>query len=98
MRGTFYPVNEKQGHQYIERRNDRYIPQWDKQIADQCGCAFVDVHNITADALDKLGKEKAAAYFNHDHTHTSLKGAQLNAQSVAKGLRAIKHPAAKLLK
>ena len=98
VRGTFYPVNEKQGRQYIERRNDRYIPQWDKQIADECGCAFIDVHNLTADALDKLGKDKAAAYFNHDHTHTSLKGAQLNAQSVAKGLKAIKHPAAKLLK
>jgi lysophospholipase L1-like esterase len=98
VRGTFYPVNEKQGKQYIERRNDRYIPTWDKQIAEECGCAFVDVHNLTADALDKLGKEKAAAYFNHDHTHTSLKGAQLNAQSVAKGLKALKHPAARLLK
>lgn len=98
IRGTFYPVNEKANKQYIERRNDNYIPVWDKQIAEECGAAFVDVHNITADALDKLGKEKAAAYFNHDHTHTSLKGAQLNAQSVAKGLKAIKHPAAKLLK
>lgn len=98
VQGTFYPVNEKANKQYIERRNDKYIPAWDKQIAEECGVAFVDVHNITADALDKLGKEKAAAYFNHDHTHTSLKGAQLNAQSVAKGLKAIKHPAAKLLK
>lgn len=98
VRGTFYPVDEKTNKQYIERRNDNYIPAWDKQIAEECGVAFVDVHNITADALDKLGKEKAAAYFNHDHTHTSLKGAQLNAQSVAKGLKAIKHPAAKLLK
>ena len=98
VRGTFYPVGEKKGKQYIERRNDGYIPAWDKQIAAECGCAFVDVHNITADALDKLGREKAAAYFNHDHTHTSLKGARLNAQSVAKGLKAINHPAAKLLK
>ena len=98
VRGTFYPVNEKANKEYIERRNDKYIPAWDKAIAEECGVAFVDVHNITADALDKLGKEKAAAYFNHDHTHTSLKGAQLNAQSVAKGLKGIKHPAAKLLK
>lgn len=98
VRGTFYPVDEKAGKEYIERRNDKYIPEWDKQIAEELGVAFVDVHNITADALDKLGKDKAAAYFNHDHTHTSLKGAKLNAQSVAKGLKAIKHPAAKLLK
>lgn len=97
-KGTFHPVMEKKGKQYIERRNDGYIPMWDKQIAEECGAAFIDVHNLTADSLDKLGKDKAAAYFNHDHTHTSLKGAQLNAQSVAKGLRAANHPAAALLK
>lgn len=97
-KGTFHPVMEKKGKQYIERRNDGYIPMWDKQIAEECGAAFIDVHNLTADVLDKLGKDKAAAYFNHDHTHTSLKGAQLNAQSVAKGLRAANHPAAALLK
>ena len=64
----------------------------------ETGCQFVDVHNITANALDKMGQKKAAAYFNHDHTHTSLKGAKLNAQSVAKGLRDIGSPTAELLK
>lgn len=98
VKGTFYPVKEKKGKLYIERRNDKYIPEWDKEIADECGVEFIDVHNITADALDKLGKIKAAEYFNHDHTHTSLKGARLNAQSVAKGLKAHKSPVAKLLK
>jgi hypothetical protein len=45
-----------------------------------------------------MGKEKAAAMYNRDHTHTSLAGAQLNAQSVAKGLKKMKSPLAKLLK
>lgn len=102
VKGTFYPVKEKKGRYYIERRNDKYIPEWDKQIAEEMGVEFVDVHNITADYLDKKcgkkGNEAAMQYFNHDHTHTSLKGAQLNAQSVAKGLRAIKSPVAELLK
>lgn len=102
VKGKFHPVNEKKGKFYIERRNDRYIPEWDKQIAEETGAAFVDVHNITADFLDKKfakkGKEAASVYFNHDHTHTSLLGAQRNAKSVAEGLKAIKHPAAKLLK
>ena len=49
-------------------------------------------------ALDKMGKDKAAAMFNHDHTHTSLAGAQLNCQSLAKGLKAIKSPLRKCLK
>lgn len=101
-KGTFYPVKEKKGRWYIERRNDNYIPQWDKQIAEETGAAFIDVHNLTADYLDakcgKKGKPSAMQYFNHDHTHTSLMGAQLNAQSVAKGLKAINHPAAALLK
>lgn len=101
VKGSFYPVNEKKGRFYIERRNDKYIPLWDKQVAEEMGVEFVDVHNITADFLDKQcgkkGKEAAMIYFNHDHTHTSLLGAQTNAQSVAKGLKAIQSPAASLL-
>ena len=60
--------------------------------------ALVDVHNITADALDKMGREAAKAMYNHDHTHTSKAGAMLNAKSVAKGLKKIKHPLRKYLK
>lgn len=96
-RGFVYPVNEKKGKKYIERRNETY-GTWCRDVARETGCLFIDVHNITADALDKMGQKKAAAYFNHDHTHTSLKGAQLNAKSVAKGLRAAEHPVAALLK
>lgn len=106
-KGQFYPVEEKVGKQYIERRNDKYIPAWDKQVAEEHGVEFVDVHNISADSLDKLfskcktpaeAKEKANAYFNHDHTHTSLLGARNNAQSLAKGLRAINSPLVEFLK
>lgn len=67
-------------------------------MARETGCEFVDIHNITANALDKMGSKKAASYFKNDHTHTSLKGAQLNAQSLAKGLRDIQSPVAWLLK
>ena len=59
---------------------------------------FVDVHNITANALDSIGRKGTKEYYNRDHTHTSLKGAQLNAKSVAKGLRDIDSPLAKYLK
>ena len=96
-RGFIYPVNEKAGKFYIERRNETY-GSWCRTVARETGCDFVDVHNITADALDKLGQKKAALYFKNDHTHTSLKGAQLNAQSVAKGLRDINSPVTYLLK
>ena len=96
-KGFIFPVMEKKGKKYIERRNETY-GQWCRNVAKETGCQFVDVHNITADALDKMGQKKAAAYFNHDHTHTSLKGAQLNAKSVADGLRYIGSDAARLLK
>ena len=81
----------------IERRNDTY-GKWYREVVKQTGCEFVDIHNISADFLDKKGQEKAAAYYNHDHTHTSLLGAQNNAKSFAKGLKKIKSPLGKFLK
>jgi lysophospholipase L1-like esterase len=80
------PRNEWPGGK-IERRNDSY-GAWYRAVAAETGCLFVDVHNATADYLDKVGKEGARLYFNHDHTHTSKLGAQLNARSCAEGLRA----------
>ena len=106
-KGTLYPVTEKKGRQYIERRSDNYVVAWDKQIASETGVEFVDIHNISADVLDcKCGKaktpakakEKANAYFNHDHTHTSLLGARNNALSLAKGLRLNNSPLTQYLK
>ena len=49
-------------------------------------------------AITENCKAKAAKYFNHDHTHTSLIGAQMNAQSVAKGLKQIHSPLSFYLK
>lgn len=83
----------------IERRNDTY-GKWYREVVKETGVEFVDLHNITADFLDKKcgKKEKAMKYFNHDHTHTSLLGAKTNAKSVAQGLRANNSPLAKYLK
>ena len=98
------PRNEWPGGR-IERRNDTY-GKWYREVVAETGVAFVDVHNISADFLDKKfaskseqkSKARAAAYFNHDHTHTSKAGAQMNARSVAKGLRGIKSPLAGYLR
>ena len=98
------PRNEWPGGK-CERRNDSY-GKWYREVVEQTGVAFVDVHNISADFLEKKfaskdavkSKEKASKYFNHDHTHTSLLGAQMNARSVARGLRDIHSPLADYLK
>lgn len=83
----------------IERSNDT-LGRWYREVAEQTGTEFVDVHNITADLLDKKcgSREKAAKYYKRDHTHTSLLGAKTNAKSVAKGLKKIKSPLAEYLK
>ena len=65
-RGFIYPVKEKTGKSYIERRNETY-GSWCRTVARETGCEFVDIHNITANALDKMGPKKAASYFKNDH-------------------------------
>lgn len=90
------PRNEWPGGK-IERRNDSY-GKWYREVVAQTAVEFVDLHNISADALDRIGQEGAKAYYNRDHTHTSLKGAQLNAQGIAEGLRATDSPLARYLK
>lgn len=81
----------------IERRNDTY-GQWCREVVEQTGVDFIDMHNITADYFDSIGPEATREYYKNDHTHTSLKGARRNAQSFAEGLVKEGHPLAKYLK
>ena len=109
------PRNEWPGGK-IERRDDSY-GKWYREVVEQTGVAFIDLHNISADFLDKKFsvkrlpedkekakakvaaiKEKAGIYFKKDHTHASKLGAQMNAQSFAKGLRQTGSPLAKYLR
>ena len=110
------PRNEWPGGK-IERRDGTY-GKWYREVVAETGVDFIDMHNISADFLDKKfsmkrlspDKEKAkaevtaikekagATYFKQDHTHTSKLGAQMNAQSFAKGLRDAHHELAKYLK
>ena len=110
------PRNEWPGGK-VERRDESY-GKWYREVIEETGVEFIDLHNISADFLDKKfavkslpeDKEKAKAkiaelkekagakYFKKDHTHTSKLGAQMNAQSFAKGLRQNKSELAKYLK
>ena len=98
------PRNEWPGG-HIERRDDSY-GRWYREVVEQTGVEFIDIHNISADFLDKKfasrdpekSKQKAAVYFNHDHTHTSYQGALMNAKSLVKGLKAQKSPLADYLR
>ena len=109
------PRNEWPGGK-VERRDATY-GKWYREVVEQTGVAFIDMHNISADFLDKKFavkrlpddkqkakekvaalKEKAGVYFKKDHTHASKLGAQMNAQSFARGLKAAASPLAKYLK
>ena len=110
------PRNEWPGGK-VERRDGSY-GKWYREVVEETGVEFVDLHNISADFLDKkfalkklpADKEKAKQkiaelkekvqniYFKKDHTHASKAGAQLNAQSFAKGLRQNNSELAKYLK
>lgn len=109
------PRNEWPGGK-VERRDGSY-GKWYREVVEATGVEFVDLHNLSADFLDKKFsvkklsddkekakaevakiKEKAGKYFKKDHTHASKIGAQMNAQSMAKGLKANRSPLAKYLK
>lgn len=85
--GEKRPTDDSKGPN-IERRNDSY-GKWYREVVEATGVDFIDVHNLSADYLDGIGREAAKAFFNHDHTHTSMKGGRLNAKSVQQGMRAI---------
>lgn len=81
----------------IERNTDSF-GKWTREAAEATGTYFIDLNKISADKLEKKGIEKTAAYYNHDHTHTSLKGAHMNAESIAEGLKMVNCPLKDYLK
>lgn len=59
---------------------------------------FVDLNEIIARRYDDLGPEKVEPLFADEHTHTSRAGAELNAECVVAGLKALENvPIAPLL-
>ena len=67
-------------------RNTESFGKWTREAAEATGAYFIDLNKISADKLEKKGVKKAATYYNHDHTHSSLKGAHMNAKSIAMGI------------
>lgn len=74
----------------VLRNADNY-GGWAKQIAEQQHVAYIDLNAIIAGRYDELGEQKVEPLFADPHTHTSLAGAMLNAQSVVAGLKALPH-------
>lgn len=79
------------------KRCDNTYGLWAKEVAAQERVTFVDLNAITADKLEKMGKEKSASYFV-DGVHNTKEGAILNAESVIEGIKATKSDLNKFIK
>lgn len=79
-------------------RNTDGLGKWTKEAAAMEKVPYIDLNQLIADKLDKMGKDSVQLMFFGDHTHTSLLGAQLNAKTMAEGLKASKDKRLKKLK
>jgi rhamnogalacturonan acetylesterase len=72
-------------------RNTSTYRGWTQQVATAEHVGFVDLNEIIARRYDALGPAGVDPLFGDPHTHTTLAGAQLNAECVIVGLRAQPH-------
>ncbi|MCU1257611.1 MAG: lipolytic protein family [Bryobacterales bacterium] len=63
--------------------------KWAADVAKSEGVVFIDLNEIIARRYDQLGAEKVEPLFADPHTHTSRAGAELNAECVISGLKAL---------
>ena len=69
---------------------------WAREVAEKEHVGFIDLNEITARKYDALGEAAVEPLFGDPHTHTTLAGAVMNAESVVSGLKALpKDPVAK---
>ena len=72
------------------RNKDNYAG-WAEQVAAQEHVGFLDLNEAIARRYDALGEAAVEPLFGDPHTHTSLAGAQLNAEVVVSCLKALKN-------
>ena len=58
-------------------------------MAEQEHVGFIDLNEIIARKYDALGEAAVESLFADPHTHTSRAGAELNAECVIAGLKAL---------
>jgi lysophospholipase L1-like esterase len=70
-------------------RNTGTYAGWARQVSESERVAFLDLNECIARRYDALGPEKVEPLFADPHTHTSRAGAELNAECVVGGLKAV---------
>lgn len=60
---------------------------WAREVANKMRVPFIDLNKLTGNKMQALGEEKAKPYYKNDHTHTSMAGAHINAETIIEALR-----------
>ena len=93
------PPRKQFGADGLILRNEGGYGHWTRQAAQAGDAPFIGLNELSADALDEIvraaGPEALDAYFCGDHTHSSRKGAELNAAMTARGIGELKRCALK---
>ena len=79
-------------------RNNNGFGAWCKEAAAMEKVPYIDLNDLVADKYEKMGKDSVQLMFHGDHTHTSRLGAELNAKTVAEGVKLSKNKQLKKLR
>lgn len=74
----------------VDRKNWGKYPEWTKAVGAKLHLPVVDLTNIEAEKMEKMGREKVMANYL-DHNHTKPAGADIVASCVVSGLKAFKN-------
>jgi lysophospholipase L1-like esterase len=73
----------------VQRASNDY-GKWAADVAKAENVPFINLNEIIAAHYEQLGQDRVKSLFPFEHTHTSVQGAQLNAQSVIEGIQGAK--------
>ena len=62
---------------------------WTRDVASAQHADFIDLNEITGEKYDAMGTAAVEPLFGDPHTHTTVAGAVINAESVVAGLKAL---------
>ena len=71
------------------QRNKADYAGWAADVARSENAPLIDLNEIIATRYDEMGPEKVNPLFADEHTHTTRPGAELNAECVIAGLKAL---------
>lgn len=83
---SMIPRNRWDGEKVVLANAD--YGKWAQEIAAEQEVPFIPLNDMVAKKYETIGKEKVGPeFFPVDHTHTTIAGAKLNAETVVEGIR-----------